>query len=152
MYISSEFFAKRQVERINDPVMTDRRILISVTSPNTRGSKPAVLHPCWRDVLRLEFHDIDPNTRSRRKQKDLCFFTVDHAQRIIKFLEQHADAPETEIWVHCEAGISRSAAIAKFAAQVYSLEFPEAYSLYNRHIFSTLLSTYYKSLYPEAEH
>jgi len=51
--------------------------------------------------------------------------------------------------VHCEGGISRSAAVSKFVAQIYNLEFPEGYSLYNRHVFSTLLRVHGTSLYGE---
>ena len=46
-------------------------------------------------------------------------------------------------------GISRSAAVSKFIAQIYNLEFPEGYSLYNRHVYSTLLRVHGSSLYGE---
>lgn len=121
-----------------------KRIVISMTTPNMPGCSPAKLSDVWVDVLRLEYHDIDHDSTGR-----MVLFGEGHALEILKFLKKHEDSEVTEVIAHCEAGISRSAAVAKFVAYIYGLEFPESYSLYNKRVFSTLLSLHGKCLYGE---
>lgn len=71
-----------------------------------------------------------------------------NAVSILKFLKEHQNDTH-DVFVHCEAGISRSAAVAKFIAHIYNLPFNETYSVYNRHVFSTLMRVYGESFYGE---
>ena len=68
------------------------------------------------------------------------------ADQVLDFIERNADRC-TVFPVHCEAGISRSAAVAKFISVRFNLQFPESYSLYNKHVFSTLLRRWNQRLY-----
>ena len=130
-----------------------KRILVSITSPYIRGSKPAKLDKdSWTDVLRLEFHDIDPEKldRDKRVKKERIkrvYFDDKMAIKVLEFLKKHQDGIVTEAVVHCEAGISRSAAVSKFIAQIYNLQFPQKYNLYNKHVFSTMLKVHGHCLY-----
>lgn len=79
------------------------RIVISITDPsspeaNIKDMKNIV------DVLRLQFHDFD------RPVSGYIQFDDTHANQIVDFIKKHKDFPD--LIVHCEAGISRSAAVA----------------------------------------
>ena len=102
-----------------------------VISLSEWGAEPAKLRDGWRDVLRQEFHDID----EPQEPYDLC--TPDQAREIIRFVDAHA-GNSRGILVHCRAGISRSAAVAKWIALKYGLPFPDGYALYNKHVFRLL--------------
>jgi predicted protein tyrosine phosphatase len=129
----------------------DKKIaIVSMVSPPEPGEDPASLvtklDGYWYKVLRLQFQDIDPSHCSPEWIATHVPMTDDHANQIIDFLlevEQHVD----EIWTHCEAGISRSAAVSKFIASVYCTPFPDSYTLYNKHVFSTLRKVYGRRAY-----
>lgn len=81
-------------------------ICISIRSP---GNMRARLSPGFRAILRLWFHDlagIDPPYPARAVP-----FTPRDAEEVARFVRQHKDRAR-RIVVHCEAGISRSVAIA----------------------------------------
>lgn len=150
---NTNFFSKRTAENFRDAKCRDRRVLISITTPAvpdtmSRFCKPAVLfEDTWKDVLRLEFDDADPSLISQILiEKRYRLFNEEDAIKVLKFLKMH-QANTEDAFVHCEAGISRSAAVSKFIAHIYSLPFPEQYSIYNKHVFSTLLRVYGESLY-----
>lgn len=88
-----------------------RQAAQSVTSPHyviSIGEKGdnCKLHPKHKAVLRLEFDDIPHHIPGYK------MFSTFQAKQIIRFAEQ---VPDGEILiVHCEAGISRSAAVAQF--------------------------------------
>lgn len=149
MYNYTTFVSKKVAEAmVANPAR--KMILISMTSPNTKGCAPAVLHDdAWQGVLRLEYHDIDYHLKIKEAKIDLVLFGEEHALEIMKFLKEHEAAEVTDVIVHCEAGISRSAAVSKFVSWLYRLPFPEHYSLYNKRVFSTLLSLYGKCSYGE---
>lgn len=97
-------------------------ILISISSP---GSEGAILpdNPQRLEVLRLQFHDIvhedfiragvDPEDLGmkflRQYNVEPTFFSEENANAIAELLERH---PGKQVIVNCEAGISRSAAVA----------------------------------------
>ncbi len=103
----------------------------AVISIGEWGSDPAELQEGWHSILRLEFHDID----AELEPYDL--FSEVQARRIIQFVKE-IEPEVSGILVHCRAGISRSAAVAKWIAETYGLRFPESYSLYNKHVYKML--------------
>jgi predicted protein tyrosine phosphatase len=151
---NTTFFSKKQAQLFCDPENREKRVLISITTPAIPNSvswkcSPAILHnDTWKDVLRLEFDDADPSHMNSRQSKLYRLFNEDDAIAVLKFLKIHQDDTVDAV-VHCEAGISRSAAVSKFIAQIYSLQFPEKYQIYNKHVFSTLLRVHQRSLYGE---
>jgi predicted protein tyrosine phosphatase len=124
------FIPQMNAERI---IPDENMVIISVTNPG----EFARLHKDWKEILRLEFDDID-NLHSYRIR-----FNYDHAREILKFLSRNENVEE--IFVHCLAGISRSSAIAKFIAEKYNInEFLrryENYDLYNKWVYRTLKET-----------
>lgn len=152
----TDFFSKKSAERFHEAQGRDTRVLISITTPEpskwcasvfTSFCTPAKLYDdTWKDVLRLEFHDKDPSHMNDKEAEQYRLFNQDDAIAILKFLKKHQDDTIYAL-VHCEAGISRSAAVSKFIAQIYNLSFPDQYLIYNKHVFSTLLRVYGESLY-----
>lgn len=131
------FIARRSAERIHQlPAQLKRVGLVSITNPDLHD---ADLYDVWHDVLRLKFHDVD----RQNNEGTLRIFTEDHADQVLSFLHRNEDTVDGFI-THCEAGVSRSAAVAKFIAHIYVLPFPENYPLYNRLVFSTLLKRYHE--------
>lgn len=85
--------------------------IISITDPTTPEAR---LDPLFRHVLRLSFFDAVPADEFM----PACPGLFDHqmAGQICTFLEElHAAPFEISLMVHCEYGISRSAAVALFA-------------------------------------
>jgi predicted protein tyrosine phosphatase len=102
----------------------DNWVVISVTQP----SEPDVpLKPGWRAILRLKFHDTDD------ENSILSVFSIEQARAVIAFVEEHA-ARAAGVLVHCHAGVSRSAAIARFIGERYAVDgFLKRYASYTRH-------------------
>jgi predicted protein tyrosine phosphatase len=100
--------------------------------------KPVVESPHWVELLMIEFNDIDPSHCSDGWIQQWTLFDDAMADKIIDILERTKDKASVYA-VHCEAGVSRSAGVAKFISQYFNLSFPETYSLYNKHVFSVLL-------------
>lgn len=83
-------------------------VVISLANANV--SHPELRESPYRlGVLRLAFDDVEP---TRRKPHDARTpMTPAHAREIRAFVEAHLEAVEL-IVVHCEAGVSRSPAVA----------------------------------------
>jgi len=75
-----------------------------------------------------------------KTQAHHVLFSDDQAEQVLQFIKIHEG--RDYCIVHCDAGVSRSAAVAKFIAQIYCLKFPEGYANHNRQVFSTLLRIY----------
>lgn len=86
--------------------------VISITDPTTPEAK---LDPLFRHVLRLSFFDAVPADDYLPAPLPGLF---DHrmAGQICTFIDElHAAPFEMSLMVHCEYGVSRSAAVALFA-------------------------------------
>lgn len=158
MYTFTTFVAKRLAEQVYFNDLSSKSVLISIYSPPavTPGSyAPKLIEGAWSHILKVPFHDADGSGRSIDNRLTdiiakghLQLFSEDQAVQILKFLKEHQE-DHTQAIVHCEAGISRSAGVSKFIAQIYNLEFPENYSIYNRYVYSTLMKAYNSSKYGE---
>lgn len=98
-----------------------REGIISITSP---GEGRVNLKKGWRRVLRLQFHDILRATPKR------TLFGNEHADAVFEWLK-NADEHLDTLYVHCQAGKHRSAAVAKFIAERYDL--PGGVRVYEDH-------------------
>lgn len=66
----------------------------------------------WEGLLRLKFDDIDT------PKSGLVLFGPDHAWEVFQFIEDLVVDPQIRnLYVHCTLGVSRSAAVALFAAE-----------------------------------
>src|SRR5450830_459435 len=106
--------------------------LISISDPcsNRRRIKTG-----WGALLSLEFVDVDP-VRFKDPHADALsefVFTEEHARMTVDFVREVAPYV-SGIVVHCHAGVSRSAAVAKWIAGEYRIAFDGKYDKYNQHV------------------
>lgn len=113
-------------------------VAISIRSPE----RPEVsLSHDLVDVLRLQFHDVLPGDFSR---PEAMVFSKGHAQDIVKFISKHRRSDkQVHLLVHCESGISRSAAVAVFAASECDLPLKGKFAFLNTFVLKTLVDTAY---------
>lgn len=95
--------------------------VISITDP---GSEPARLQDGWLAILRVQFRDINMDQEmSPFLRADIVKtrppMRLDDAVRIIGFVRGVLAVGARGFLVHCEAGISRSAAVAKWIGERY---------------------------------
>lgn len=143
------FHPKYQAEGMT-PLCTDA--LISVREP----AEFVRLSDEWGDrVLILEFHDHDPSFVNELMPEyvwdDQVLFTRDDARAVLNFV---ASLPEDvdRLYVHCYAGISRSAAIAIALHSFVGLQLPNElcnYSLYNRHVYRIMMDEIFQNQFSE---
>jgi hypothetical protein len=109
--------------------------LISIGEPDASNGPPN-LKEGWFEVLRLAFHDVDTD-RFDVPGGTFHLMSEADARQIIDFVERVA--PHIDVlFVHCSAGISRSAAVAKWVARRYGLRFDVEYRNYNHLVFRLL--------------
>jgi predicted protein tyrosine phosphatase len=98
----------------------------------------APLQEGWLDVLRLKFDDIaEISHEGYVRMGEL------QARAIIQFvMRMHDDKRCEGILVHCWAGVSRSAAVAKWISERYQLSFPKDYEYANQHVYMLLREEY----------
>ena len=105
--------------------VTEQVAMISIGDPGQILPAFATYHA---HLLRLTFHDIEEDLGPEYQQ-----FSYQDALKVLRFLSQ---VPEQEVVVHCEAGISRSVAIAKFMIETLGYQqrlHPLAYSAMDRY-------------------
>lgn len=114
--------------------------MISITNPG----ETAPLREGWGALLRVQFADAcydDSNIRSWGRMWGLSskgFVNKHHALLIRTFLVDLPNGIE-RLHVHCGAGVSRSAAVAKYAARHFDAPFDEVYNRYNETVYALLL-------------
>lgn len=132
---SLEFLSVDEAESF---IPTEPTIAISILTP---GRASARLHSDIGDVLRLYFHDGVPHGSEPRKVE---LFSTGQAQAIIDFLRHHNAQPQTRhLLIHCEAGISRSAAVAVFSASECRVSLSGQFAFLNPWVLATLVKTAY---------
>ena len=148
--IKSVFFISKAVaEQITNPEKTSA--IISIVEPNETRN----LSPDWVNKLELDFHDTDATANNgetwsllKVENEQYTKFNKTMAIQVIDFINKlHKQKDRINLAVHCHAGISRSASVAKFVAEVYELPFNHNYSLYNKFVFSVLRQAYYHDGY-----
>lgn len=114
-------------------------VIISILDQFEEHNRPDHLAQ-FKDHLDLNFVDTfekpgDPDwldQMSEEEHKEICKYDEDKApelrdaQRIVKFISRHHGAPEElRLIVHCHGGVSRSAAVAKWAGEFYRVPLPQ---------------------------
>lgn len=102
---------------------------ISITSP---GKPPAQLQPGWGALYRIAFFDVWPG-----RFEGQPLFSQAQARELLDFIE--AMPPHIEhLVVHCHAGVSRSAAVARLVARNHKLPFPAQCHTFNPWVYERL--------------
>lgn len=123
-----EFFSRKVAESIVPP---ENSAMISISTP---GDDLAKLHPDWlkHPVHKSVFHDID------REQDYYQCFTDVQAFAMVMFIKELKEINTSYMYVHCDAGISRSAAVALYMSEYLNLYFPSSYSHFNSLVYRKL--------------
>jgi predicted protein tyrosine phosphatase len=126
-------YSRAAIERL--PPHDVPHVIVSVTSGDTDVAVLPSSSSC-RGILRLVFSDI-----GEEAGVDGIVFTREHARTVWEFLERHR-AAITRLVVHCDAGLSRSPAIAAAVAKAWLGDDNEFFRRYlpNQHVYRTLLA------------
>lgn len=89
--------------------------LVSITDPGAELARVPRVVGC-RAVLRLAFHDATPGAGAMEMAADVEVMRPEHARAIAEFAVKHR-ADVGAFVVHCEAGMSRSPAVAAAIAE-----------------------------------
>jgi len=96
-------------------------------------------------TLYLDFDDID--SRTPCDDTKYILFNKDMAKEIFKFVDWCVENSKKEllICVHCDAGISRSPAVALALIKIYNKAktMPIEWNLYNRHVYSIMMNEFH---------
>lgn len=114
-------------------------VIISILNQFEECNRPEHLHQ-FRDHLILHFVDTFekpgepewPDQMSEEEHKVICKYDEEKApelidaRRIVEFVGRYHDAPdEIRLVVHCQGGISRSVAVAKWAGEFHRIPLPQ---------------------------
>lgn len=119
--------------------------LISITDPNKEPAK--IESRYWTKILRLSFYDEREGSVLLNRD-NYPTFNESVAKQVLQFVES-LETEVSEIWIHCEHGRSRSAAIAAFLALIYNAKLEKPCIGYNDHVFNTLMKQFYNSVKSE---
>ena len=109
--------------------------LISMSDPHSAFGQPKIMVG-WSHVLRMEFHDVTPKTDG---VENYVLPTREDATRIVEFVRQVGPGVEGFV-VQCNAGVSRSAAVAKWIAGEHRIAFNRSYDKFNQHLYELLIA------------
>ena len=128
--------SRKEIERLTNVETEKPYGIISVNEPNDAFAD--IPHtPNCRGILRLVFDDVLPPAIPGIK-----LFTIDDAHRIYDAIESWGNI---RIYVHCWAGISRSAAIAAALTKAYTKEDIRPYLAYhwpNNYVYAVMRSAW----------
>lgn len=114
MICSVDFISQIEAEIHSGAPLQSDIALISIATP---GARPPTL-PHFLERLSLEFDDVEDN------QEPWVAFGDEHAKAILEFVARiHSQEKAWRCIVHCKAGISRSAAVALYVAEVTGSQF-----------------------------
>jgi predicted protein tyrosine phosphatase len=126
------------MKKASELIPDERTALISVREPDEDPTELAAFpYSQWTHKLIVQCDDAESTFYDVFTMRDIIPMTSEQAQQIVKYITAIADKIDTLV-IHCHAGISRSSAVAKWAAEKYGLYFPDKYCLYNKHIYKIL--------------
>ena len=111
-------------------------LLISISAPNDKPKLPKNKNRIA--TLSLEFHDFD------RQYDGFKLFSKEDALNVFEFLKQNKDIKN--IVIHCDAGISRSPAIAAALAKIFNGDDSKYFEKYlpNMLVYKTMIDVWWK--------
>lgn len=128
-----DFLSQADAEALLGLPMQPEIALISISTPGW----PAPDLAQFSKMLQVEFDDVESPAPGK------VLFDASHARVIIAFVEElHTAEAVFDLVVHCMAGMSRSPAIALFAAGMTQCLLPrrEATARANQHVVEVLLA------------
>lgn len=109
--------------------------VISISDPLSPG-EAKLDDELFHKILRVGFHDVLPG---RNYDEPTVMMVDKDARKIVDFVREVA--PNVDgILVHCKAGLSRSAGVAKWICEAYGMPFNKRYTQFNQHVYDMLIS------------
>lgn len=132
------FMSRYQFERRG---VAETDIAISIGDPDQ--ATPAVAG-CYLRSLRVQFLDLEPEVCQKHGMDQGLCMSTGQARAIAGFISEAClGGGELTLIIHCEAGASRSAAVALAAAAFAGLPAPEKASGANLHVLNLLQGELY---------
>lgn len=100
---------KSKAQRLSYKDILSDKVIISIRTPGDEKAKFDSNNKTIKDILYLEFYDISYN--SLEIFRGYTPMTDNDAIQIRDFVLKWKDKVDT-LWIHCDAGISRSAGVA----------------------------------------
>lgn len=101
--------SRMNAEKLSYKDYSSDKVIISISTPGDEEAEFDKNNKTIKDILYLEFYDISYN--SQEIFKGYAPMTDEDAVKIRDFVLKWKNKVNT-IWVHCDAGISRSAGVA----------------------------------------
>lgn len=106
--------------------------LISIDDPSPAAGKIDL--KAFRHAKSFHFHDVVPE---RDYEEAVVHMDASQAAEMVVFLHEIKDDVDG-VLVNCGAGVSRSAAVAKWICGSLRIPFNSRYDKYNRHVYKLL--------------
>lgn len=100
---------KSKAEKLSYKDFSSDKVIISIRTPGDEKAEFNAENSTIKDILYLSFYDV--STQTQDIFKGYPAMTDEDAIKIKDFVLKWKDRVDT-IWVHCDAGISRSAGVA----------------------------------------
>ncbi len=146
----SKFIVFNREEIEAEPAHADLHIIVSIQSPKDPQLPKLNVSRHTLRVVRLVFHDMDDMHKKAfppekwAKYEDDCFSPA-QARQIIEAVRMHPEAEE--LLVHCDAGFSRSPAVAAALSKALTGDDTRFFKQYapNMRVYRTILEEWYSS-------
>ncbi len=115
---------------------------VAFISIHSSKGVPAGLKPGWGGVIHLAFDDVVPGLDPRTGLvtlggANIVPFNESHAKKLLEFVDGLHECIN-HVYVHCDAGISRSAAVARFLSVRHACPLIGDDRYANSHVLSVL--------------
>ena len=119
--------------------MAEEHVWISISGKDDAADLPK--RKTCRDILRLEFHDLDVELPG---YPDVPLFSEEHAGQILDFFNKYRNEVPSLV-VHCDAGRSRSPAVAAALTHIMGKQDKPILRQYNPNmrVYRMLLDEFY---------
>ena len=128
---------------MEDLVPRPDSVLIMITSPESEFPK---VDGKWNEILFLKFHDIEWREGKMSSDDNLYEpFSEVQALQILDFVTKNINK---DIFVSCDAGISRSTAVVVALEQIFnSKDVSDSYPHHNRFVKNMIRDVWFKNIW-----
>lgn len=108
-----QVFNRKQILEQSKIDCAEDKVIISISTPGDNFPEFCEQNHSILDILFLSFYDIENRNEIRPAARDEQIFNDDLATQIADFVKfWDVKNNDVNIWVHCDAGVSRSAGVA----------------------------------------